>query len=518
MNHAHSIVAYRYEMLPGGKARIYVYEVNDPYEVAINEHERWVELDIQRNSFSYQSTVKSTKYSTDEGYYLATMPLSVLADPQVHKLSYRFALVAVAGVNSVVSPLAKVGGKTIGFVKDKVVNTIDGAMFYYPFAGASNRLPIFVLPPDNTYTTEVTGKSQGTYDYVHVEPAVALHIADIPIGAGGKDTVVLNAPNRQYTLRTTESAKHISPTLLTRDASSTRVYTLDAISLARNEELTVKARDDATLLVKNIGQKKSYQLELEYFTVNTHETFVSDRIQLQANDTHVIQPQDWERLDSTKVQIKIDHGSDGTIDETMNVSRESLATYLPSVVRQIPPRNRVPHRPSGPSPLDGASSLNIGTDIYWSGGDPDGDQVTYDIYFGKSNPPPKVASGRSGGSFDPGVLEYNTTYYWQIVARDSRGATTVGPIWSFRTGCNTLGGQISFRAEPPAISPGQCTMLRWDVDNVQEVHVGDTGGTMYGVSGHGEQQLCPSSSRSYDLRVLTNDNQILVCTVTIFVR
>ena len=30
-------------------------------------------------------------------------------------------------------------------------------------------------------------------------------------------------------------------------------------------------------------------------------------------------------------------------------------------------------------------------------------------------------------------LSYSTTYYWQIVAKDSQGLETAGPIWQFTT-------------------------------------------------------------------------------------
>jgi uncharacterized protein (TIGR02145 family) len=37
------------------------------------------------------------------------------------------------------------------------------------------------------------------------------------------------------------------------------------------------------------------------------------------------------------------------------------------------------------------------------------------------------------GTIQPGDLEYGTTYYWKINARDVKGNTSEGPVWSFKT-------------------------------------------------------------------------------------
>lgn len=61
------------------------------------------------------------------------------------------------------------------------------------------------------------------------------------------------------------------------------------------------------------------------------------------------------------------------------------------------------------------------------------DTITYDIYFGTTSPPSKVVSNQTETSYDPGTLEYNTTYYWQIVAWSEQGESAEGPIWNFTT-------------------------------------------------------------------------------------
>jgi hypothetical protein len=56
--------------------------------------------------------------------------------------------------------------------------------------------------------------------------------------------------------------------------------------------------------------------------------------------------------------------------------------------------------------------------------------------------------------------------------------------------------QINFRADQTTITRGQCTTLRWDVDNATSVYLDGNG-----VQGHGLQQVCPNNTATYTLRV-----------------
>ncbi|UCD13804.1 MAG: hypothetical protein JSW60_09655, partial [Thermoplasmatales archaeon] len=95
--------------------------------------------------------------------------------------------------------------------------------------------------------------------------------------------------------------------------------------------------------------------------------------------------------------------------------------------------NSPPYIPSYPFPEDGAIDVDVDADLSWTGSDPDpGDTVTFDVYFGATSPPPQVAWNISD-TYDPGTMNYGTTYYWKVVAWDNHGASTVGPIWGFTT-------------------------------------------------------------------------------------
>jgi hypothetical protein len=94
--------------------------------------------------------------------------------------------------------------------------------------------------------------------------------------------------------------------------------------------------------------------------------------------------------------------------------------------------NNPPYEPSNPIPSDGAENWS-GNGLSWTGGDPDGDLVTYDIYLGTSSPPPLVYEDCMDTTYEPGIMNISTKYYWQIIAWDEHGASTKGPIWSFTT-------------------------------------------------------------------------------------
>jgi hypothetical protein len=92
-----------------------------------------------------------------------------------------------------------------------------------------------------------------------------------------------------------------------------------------------------------------------------------------------------------------------------------------------------PNVPSSPSPAHGAVDQNYPSlTLSWMGGDPDGDAVTYDIFFGTAASPPLVKSNHTTTSHTVSGLVQNTKYYWKIIAKDGT-SQVIGPVWSFMT-------------------------------------------------------------------------------------
>ncbi|MCK4365672.1 MAG: hypothetical protein KAW45_06450 [Thermoplasmatales archaeon] len=131
------------------------------------------------------------------------------------------------------------------------------------------------------------------------------------------------------------------------------------------------------------------------------------------------------------------------------------AGYTDAWLIKLGPENQPPNTPSDPNPYDGETDVDINADLSWDCSDPDGDPLTYDVYFGINSDPPLVSPGQSETTYDPGTMQYSETYYWKIVAEDEHGATNEGPIWSFTTHINNFPYEPSnpdpYNGEPDVI-------------------------------------------------------------------
>ena len=119
-------------------------------------------------------------------------------------------------------------------------------------------------------------------------------------------------------------------------------------------------------------------------------------------------------------------------------SNPFTAYYVDEVIGAMPGSgvNNPPDTPRYPYPANSETNVPLNIELNWIGGDPDGDDVTYDIYFGTTSQPPKIVSNHPENTYELEELTISTTYYWQIVSFDEHDASTTGPIWNFTTTSN----------------------------------------------------------------------------------
>jgi hypothetical protein len=92
---------------------------------------------------------------------------------------------------------------------------------------------------------------------------------------------------------------------------------------------------------------------------------------------------------------------------------------------------QAPGQAGDPGPADGATDVAINAELSWTAGY---DADSHNVYFG-TNPTPgagELMGNQVSTSFDPGPLDYETTYYWSVEEINAVG-TTRGPVWRFTT-------------------------------------------------------------------------------------
>lgn len=154
--------------------------------------------------------------------------------------------------------------------------------------------------------------------------------------------------------------------------------------------------------------------------------------------------------------VIIGQGMDGYIDEVR----------ISNVVRNFD----VPATPSLPNPQNLALNVNSNIKLSWINGS---NSPTIDLYFGMVTPPStKVLDNVAAvNSFDPGELIADTTYYWQVIAKNS-SLFASSPVWSFSTKNITETKPIQ-NEQLPIIFPNPTKgiiYLNWD--NIQEQSFG----------------------------------------------
>jgi len=93
--------------------------------------------------------------------------------------------------------------------------------------------------------------------------------------------------------------------------------------------------------------------------------------------------------------------------------------------------------PTDPVPADGAADVSELGDVVlgWTGTDPAGESLVYDVYFGASRSGmERKAEGQAEASYTvTGPFARNAHYFWRVVARDRTGVSAPSPIWGFNT-------------------------------------------------------------------------------------
>lgn len=195
-------------------------------------------------------------------------------------------------------------------------------------------------------------------------------------------------------------------------------------------------------------------LAYPYLTNNKHLGYHASR-----QNPHYFEPDQLYDLnaDSAETVNVIDQHPD-----VLQQMRELLSEYLLSFENR-PFREFTltasdpPARAVTPAPRNGSEDVKTDRALSWTS---EYKATSHDVYFGKTDPPPFVGTQEST-TFDPGILEGATTYYWRIDEKNSNG-TTQGNTWSFTTSLSQAAVPENPFPEFTATHVRKNTLLKWD--------------------------------------------------------
>jgi len=141
----------------------------------------------------------------------------------------------------------------------------------------------------------------------------------------------------------------------------------------------------------------------------------------------------WDTEYSVDKVVHHQYAEAGSYEVVLEVKDSKEATGQATETLEVGQTNQPPGEPSDPVPADQATDYTTACTLSWQCVDPESDSLTYDVYFGTTETPPLVAGNIKGAEYLCLPLEYGTTYYWKVVAKDTYDHVVAGPVWSFTT-------------------------------------------------------------------------------------
>ncbi len=162
-----------------------------------------------------------------------------------------------------------------------------------------------------------------------------------------------------------------------------------------------------------------------------------------------------------------------------------------------------------PQPAYGATGIQLNATLSWTSAD---SAASHQLYFGTNKEAvrnantgsPEYIGPRTLGAetFDSGLLEAGTTYYWRVDEIDGQGNTSKGPLWIFVTGAFLL--IDDFESYTDNDVDGEAIWQTW----IDGFGVADNGAQVgYLLPPYAEQSIVHSGSQSMPL-LYTNEGSI----------
>ncbi len=198
----------------------------------------------------------------------------------------------------------------------------------------------------------------------------------------------------------------------------------------------------------NFSARWTGEVEAAFTETYTFYTSTDDGVRLWVDGKQLVDA--WVDQGTTEYRGTIDLVAGNTYSVVMEYYENvggavaQLRWSSPSTPKGLIPQAAfsLPVKASSPTPRGGAVDVRQTTDLSWGPGD---SAASHEVYFGtdadavanadKSSPEYKGIKALGDENYDPGKLDWETTYYWRVdeINTGNPDSPWIGNVWSFTT-------------------------------------------------------------------------------------
>lgn len=227
-------------------------------------------------------------------------------------------------------------GRRIGYADGQYVNEIPGA-YETVLAGGleSDREPIYTIPLTDAYEISLDSRLLTRTEEVAVAqfgPGYATMAAGIAMEPDSQDRMILRPDGTQLGYRA-QNDKEIDIALTRENVGESQQFSLRNVDVGPGETVTMTLDPDLQSLVFSNEEASGGDYSLDFRRVGTTawHWFVHGNIAISGTDTHNLDVGGWNG--SGPMILRIDRGSDGIIEETLELKNHVKVVFLPFIGR-----------------------------------------------------------------------------------------------------------------------------------------------------------------------------------------
>ncbi len=221
-------------------------------------------------------------------------------------------------------------GKQYGYLPDgKFVTDLPGVKSERTFSGLDDDTPepTYLVPTGMAFQITIDGtplKETDLTDVVMIGPGYDLGVFDIGLDPGQQDTLVFSPDGNSLSYQT-ESSESPSIVFGVELAGADYEFEIKGVDVAGGGTINVSLdTKEGWLTIDTDGTDSAgqYTLRLSRFDDNGEQTYEHDDITLEPTDLMYVYYANWSGNGGT-LELGIDAGSDGTIDDTLTLTDEN---------------------------------------------------------------------------------------------------------------------------------------------------------------------------------------------------